>query len=298
MHRLAAFAIAFAISAISARAIAACPSDEAITLANRADAVGQANLDAAIALLVQATDRDPSNARILFKLARAYVKKENWKNVARTITAARKLAPTFATYHWLEGFAFMKQSAWPEAKSAFEQAIALDPNYADPSYDLATTLEHLGDEQGALAYYTRAIRLAPSRTDAYPALADLYRRLGYLDQAAAVAREGLAWNPPPHVHFTLATLAGAVAEERKAMTEAVTRYREAKDACGACDERGEAIAHFNLGMALAASKPPKNAEATDELVAFQKRVCRGAAALRYADECAETQSVLRRLGGP
>ena len=288
------FAFAFVISA---PALAACPAD-AIALEKRADAIGAANLDGAIAALVEATEADPSNARIAYKLARAYAKKGDWAKAARAAESATNLAPTFATYHWMHGVALANQKAWSEAKAAFERAIAVDASYADAHYDLATTLEHLGDEQGALDHYTRAIRLAPSRTSAYSALADLYRRLGYLDQAAAVAREGLGWEPPAHVHFTLATLAGAIAEERKSMTDAVARYREAKQACGACNEHGEMIASFNLGMALASSKPPRNAEATDELASFQKRVCRGAAAPRYADECAEAQAVLRRLGAP
>lgn len=294
MRRLAAFT-SLAFVTLGAAARADCPRTDAIALANQADTMLVVDLDQAIATLVRASKLDPSNARIHEKLARAYVKKEAWPKHRMEATAAAKLAPTFANYHWLVGYTLTKQGAWFEAKVALEAALEVDPNHADAHFDLASTLEHLHDEQGALVHYTRAIRLAPSRTDQYPALADLYLRLGYDEQAAAVAREGLAWTPPAHTHFVLATIAGTVAESRKAIPEALARYREAKDACGVCDVHDEPIAYFNLGMALAATKPPKKADATDELIAFEKRICRGGAAASYQAECVEAEAVLRRL---
>jgi tetratricopeptide (TPR) repeat protein len=275
-----------------------CPDVDAINLANEADAIMATNLDAAIDRLANATKIDPSNARIFYKLARAYVKKEQWKSAAQAAATAATLAPTYATYHWLNGYALVRDLAWPEAKIALENAVRLDPGLADAHYDLATALEHLHDEQGALDHYTRAIRAAPSRTDGYAALADLYRRLGYADQAGAVVREALTWNPSGHAHFTLAMLAGSLAEERKALPEAIARYQEAKDACGTCNERGEQVVYFNLGAVLATAKPPRKSEAIANLMAFQKMICKGAAAARYADECAESQELMKRVTGP
>ncbi len=280
-------------------ALGTCGSVDAINLANSADTMMSTNLDEAIDRLSRATKLDPSNPRIFFKLARALVKKERWKDAASAATSAASLAPTWASYHALAGHALVRDGAWRSARVALETAVRLDPNDADAHFDLATTDERLQDEQEALVHYTLAIRAAPSSSDvAYTALADLYRRLGYADQALAVVREGLAWSPSPHAHFVLATLAGAIAEEKKAMPEAVARYQEAKDVCGACNDRGEAIAFFNLGMVLASVKPVRKAEARTNLVAFQKMICKGGAAMRFADECTQTQEVLMRLGQP
>ncbi len=290
--RLALGALVVCAALSHALPASSCPNVDAINLANEADVIMATNVDAAIERLSSATKIDPSNARIFYKLARAYVKKEQWKSAARAASTAATLAPTYATYHSLNGYALARDLAWPEAKVALENAVRLDPGLADAHYDLATTLEHMHDEQGALDHYTRAIRTAPSRTDAYEALADLYRRLGYGDQAGVVLREALTWNPSAHAHFTLATLAGSLAEERKALPEAIARYQEAKDACGTCNERGEQIAYFNLGALLASAKPPRKTEALANLMAFQKMVCKGGAAARYVDECTEAQQLL------
>lgn len=293
MKRLATFAF---VLATTAPARATCPRDQAAELANRADRISATNPDAAIDALLVATKLDPSNARIQYKLARAYVKKEDWPRAARAAARAAEIAPTFANYHWLRGFALEQERKWAEAKAAFEAAVAADPGYADAHLDLAMTLEQLDDDAGALAHYTAAARLAPSRVMTYASLADLYRRLGFLDQAGAVAREGLGWATTGHERFWLDTLAGAVAEEKGSMSEAIVHYRDARQACGECAEHGEVIATFNLGMALAAGKKPNKPEALENLRTFMRRVCRGGAAARYADECVETLATLQRLG--
>jgi len=295
MRRLSALALVLFAPSF---AWATCPKADAVALANGADAVMSVNIDDAIARLSRATKLDPESGRIFYDLARAYVKKEQWKDAASAASTAATLAPTYASYYTVAGHALARGQAWTEAKVSLENAVRLDPNDADAHYDLASTLEHLHDEQGALDHYTRAIRAAPSRTELYMALADLYRRLGYLDQALAVVREGSTWSPSPHVHFTFATLAGAIAEEKQAKPEALARYREAKDACGACDQHGEAVAYFNLGAALATSKPPKKGEAEASLITFQKMICKGAAASRYANECIEAQTLLRQVTSP
>jgi len=293
MKRLA-FAV---VLAVTTPALATCPHDEAAALVKRADQLGHANLDAAIDTLVRASKIDPANAHVHYELARAYAKKEDWRNAARSAARAAELAPTFANHHWLRGLALEQQKRWAEAKAAFEAALAADPGYAIAHADLATTLEHLDDDAGALAHYTRAIRLAPSQISTYASLADLYRRLGFADQAVAVIREGLGRATRGEDRFWLDTLAGAIAEDRKANDEAIARYRDAAQACGACTGRAS-IATFNLGMALAAGKKANRAEAIEQLGGFMRRVCRGAAAAAYADECMQTSETLKRLGSP
>ena len=42
---------------------------------------------------------------------------------------------------------------------------------------------------------------------------------------------------------------------------------------------------------------PRKSEANSNLLAFQKTVCRGGAAQRYADECTQAQELLKIVGG-
>ena len=83
---------------------------EAVNLANEGDQAKGSNLDEAISKYEQATKLDPTNHRILWKLALSYHKKEAWDKVATTCSAAEKQAPTFANYYFEHGHALMEQA--------------------------------------------------------------------------------------------------------------------------------------------------------------------------------------------
>ena len=69
---------------------------EAINLANDADKQKDVDVDGAISKYEQASQLDPTNHRILYKLAMAYRKKEAWDKVASTLSRATQVAPKFA----------------------------------------------------------------------------------------------------------------------------------------------------------------------------------------------------------
>ncbi|MDB4993100.1 MAG: domain protein putative component of TonB system [Myxococcaceae bacterium] len=85
-------------AALCVFAVAGCSRNniEAVNLSNEADKSRGGNLDDAISKYEQATTLDPTNHRILWKLATAYQKKEAWDKVTTTLTKAQKLAPTYA----------------------------------------------------------------------------------------------------------------------------------------------------------------------------------------------------------
>src|SRR3954447_26734241 len=112
-------AVACAASACSRNAI------EAVNLANEGDKARDVNIDDAISKYDQASKLDPDNHRILWKLARAYKKKEAWDKVAATCTKAEladekvNKKKTFAEYYFLHGYALEQQAekggvAWAE----------------------------------------------------------------------------------------------------------------------------------------------------------------------------------------
>lgn len=298
--------IALSLVALSASlgALTSCSrnSIEAVNLSNEADKQRESNPDDAISKYEQAKQLDPSNYRILWKLARVYQKKENWDKVDETLAPAVKLAPDHADFFWLKGYALeqiaeKKNSGWADAKDPLEQAAKLDPNFADPHFDLANVLYHLDDEHGALEQYTKAIELKPDLLAAYGELADLYRRLGFHDQAMAVVKEGVTWDKGDKSGFNVHTLYGFLLEQQGDVSGAIAEYEKAKKACGQCNEKGEQIAFFNLGSAYARANPPRKSEANSNLLAFQKTTCRGGAAARYADECTQAQEYIKIVGG-
>ena len=276
---------------------------EAVNLANEGDKSKAVNIEEAISKYEQATNLDPTNHRILWKLALAYTKKEAWDKVASTCKKAEAVAPTFANYYFQRGMAQARMAVkgpatWAEAKEPLEQAISKDPNLADAHFELGEVLLHLDDEQGALRSYSKAIETKPDVLSFYIPLADLYIRLGYLDQAEQVVKEGLSFAKEGDKGlFGLHSLAGQIKEMKGDISGSVPEYEAAKKACGQCSAGGEQIAFFNLGAAYATVKPPRKSEAIQQLQSFNKIVCKGAAAARYADQCSQSQQLATKLGG-
>lgn len=296
---------------LTATAVGGCSRNniEAVNLANEADKGRSTDLDGSISKYEQATNLDPTNYRILWKLATAYLKKEQWEKVASTCAKAEKVAPKHANFFYLHGLALARQAvkgptSWADAKGPLEEAIKLDPNVGDGEnygaahFELAEVLLHLDDEAGALREYTAAINSKPDTLPFYGPLADLYIRLNFVNEAEQALKEALSFAKEGDKGlFAVHSLLGQVYDMKKDAAQAMTHYEKAKKACGQCNEAGQQIAFFNLGAAYASVQPPRKSEAIAQLQSFQKMICKGAAAQRYADQCAQAQQLATKLGG-
>lgn len=58
------------------------------------------------------------------------------------------------------GNLYAAQGRWSEAQAAYFEAQRLEPDAADNAFNLAVSLEHLGQPRAAAEYYQRALRLA------------------------------------------------------------------------------------------------------------------------------------------
>lgn len=293
-------AIALVLCVVSP-AFADCPRDEpeVTQLVAEGDKLRSLDVDGALAKYEAARTMAPRNHHILWKIATTYQKKEQWDRVASTLRAALDIAPTYANYAWLRGYAlkqlWMKGSApVDDARAELEQAIKIDPKLADAHFDLAEIYARTHQEQRALEHFTTAIELKPSEGPFYAALADLYIRLDYPDHAEKTAREGLSFSTKDADRFVLFSLAGSVRSNKNDAAGAISDFENAAKACGPCNERGQQLAYFNLGAAYAQAK--RSREAIEKLQQFFKRACKGAAAQRYADECVQAQEIVRQTG--
>lgn len=300
-----AFVAALAVAA------AACSRNniEAVNLANEGDKAKNANIDEAISKYEQATKLDPDNARIWWKLALAYEKKEDWQKMASACTKAEEAAEkadkkkTHADYYFRHGYALDQlaekgQGSWADAKAPLQTAISLDANYGQAYGELAWVLIHVDDEAGAIQNWSKALEIKPDETQYYVQLADEYNRLMFFDQAEQVLREGLSFAKEDDKHlFNLHALLGYIYENKGDFARAVTEYEAAKKACDSnkCNDHKEA--YFNLGTAYSELNPPKKNEAIQQLQSFWKITCKGALAAKYGDQCAQSKEIVRRLGG-
>src|SRR4051794_14329353 len=169
-------AISWAATGCSRNAI------EAINLANEADKQRNIDVDGAISKYEQAITLDPTNHRIMFKMAMAYRKKEAWDKVASTLARATQVAPTFANYWFERAYAIEQQAAkktlsWEEAKEPLKKCIEADQNFADCYGELGWVYQWTDNEQEALASYTKAIEHKPDEPSYYARLGELYLNL-------------------------------------------------------------------------------------------------------------------------
>ena len=65
--------------------------------------------------------------------------------------------------HFTLGNLYADQSRWAEAQQAFFQAHTLESGNPDYTYNLAVSLEHIGQPRLAAGFYRRAVELAPQR---------------------------------------------------------------------------------------------------------------------------------------
>jgi Flp pilus assembly protein TadD len=99
--------------------------------------------------------------------------------------AAKQESPAVSAYN--QGVELMKNKRFAQAQSKFEQAVKLDPNFAEAYNNLAFTLRKQGSAnyQKSLAYYNKAIQLKPKLAEAYMYRGVLYTQMGRKADAQA-----------------------------------------------------------------------------------------------------------------
>ena len=99
--------------------------------------------------------------------------------------AAKQESSAVAAYN--EGVGLMQAKRFAQAEKKFEQAVKLDPNFAEAYNNLAFTLrkQGSGNYKQSLAYYNKAIELKPNLAEAYMYRGVLYTQMGKKADAQA-----------------------------------------------------------------------------------------------------------------
>ena len=99
--------------------------------------------------------------------------------------AAKQESSAVSVYN--EGVALMQAKRFAQAEKKFEQAVKLDPNFAEAYNNLAFTLrkQGSGNYKQSLAYYNKAIELKPKLAEAYMYRGVLYTQMGRKADAQA-----------------------------------------------------------------------------------------------------------------
>lgn len=76
-------------------------------------------------------------------------------------------APDSAYVNFMLGNTYARQSRWADAQQAYFNAYSHDSHNADYAYNLAVSLDHLGQRRAASEYYQKALALADNRTTGF-----------------------------------------------------------------------------------------------------------------------------------
>lgn len=250
-------------------------------------------------------DASEADHRELFEQAKALENKELWTELEATLARAEELAPGFANYSFKRGHALIKLAETttdPKARPSFyaqaipplRRCLASDPGYAECHHFLAEALLATKQVQAALEHYDRAIRRDATVAYFYPPYAEALIALKEYDAAARVIGEGVRLIPTTegsrgHLYalHVLSFMVHQARDDRAGMIQAL-------ETAFAVDGERHPEMLFNLGSMYVTATPP-DPRGREFMGRFFKRVCRGAAASKFADQCEVAQQLLRKL---
>ena len=295
----------WATAAVLAFSAASCSRNniEAINLANEGDKAVKIDVEGAISKYEQATQLDPTNHHIFWKLAKAYEKKEDWDKMASALSRALQLAPEWADRWYRRGFALMQLAAagnkdkYEEAKDPLKKCIEKDPNLAECYHELAEASLWTDDPQAALDNYTKAIEHGPSTAYFYPPAGELYLTFKMYKEAEQVLSEGARIiRPGEKTNNNLYGIYVLLSECYQAKGDLPGMASILEKAQGVAGKDHPEIA-FNLGSTYAVMDPPQKEKAVRLLSSFSKSACRSQKAQKFKAQCETSQSLIQALGG-
>jgi tetratricopeptide (TPR) repeat protein len=114
-------------------------------------------------------------------------------DAAPMFARARALHPAQPQFAFLHGTALAGLSQFEQAISAFQAAIRLDANFADPYMALGMVQRKLGKPEEAQNSYRKLLRLRPGHVDAYISLSAALAETGQFAEAEASLRRALQY---------------------------------------------------------------------------------------------------------
>ncbi|MGE5660516.1 MAG: tetratricopeptide repeat protein [Actinomycetota bacterium] len=90
------------------------------------------------------------------------------------------------------GNLLQEERNWVAAKSAYEQALQIDPHFATGHYNLGMTLKAMGNFGDAIASYQRAVQIHPTYAEAFQNLGVVLLKVGKVPESLAAFRQAIA----------------------------------------------------------------------------------------------------------
>ena len=126
--------------------------------------------------------------------AKVYIQQDNWDKAIEQLEMAVSMYPNDAEAHYLLGEGMAQKQNWERMNEMFDKSLAIAPTFEAQikntrdknwvsQFNGGVAKMNNNDVEGAVANFTTAVRIDPSRSDAYKTLGIAYTRLDDLDKA-------------------------------------------------------------------------------------------------------------------
>jgi tetratricopeptide (TPR) repeat protein len=155
--------------------------------------------DAAQIEFEQAIRYKPDSAESYYNLGKLFSVQDNWESARTAFEAALRIDPSYVEAMDAQGFALEALGDNEGAVAMYRKAIAINEErhgtYAPPHVNLSAYYNRTGDPEKALEHAGRALALDPKSDRALFQQGRAYERQGKLEQAAQALNEAIVLNP-------------------------------------------------------------------------------------------------------
>jgi tetratricopeptide (TPR) repeat protein len=254
--------------------LAACTDsarNESVQLANQGNQnINLKQYDEAIVKLTKSVERYRDNHLAWYGLGISYINRKQWDEAVKALGNAARIVDDQPMYHMWLGIAEMMKSitqareelakregkkpdevdpdlgsvTFESAVQHLQQAVKLRPDMWRAHYNLGQIFRDTDKSKEAADSFTAAIRANPREQGPYVALAELYLRWDYVDQAIQVASQGTANVPGSNERSDIWFVLGMGYDAKRLDDKAIEAFTKALD-----DRRDNHKAKFQRGQA-------------------------------------------------
>jgi tetratricopeptide (TPR) repeat protein len=245
--------------------------NESVKLANQGNqSINRKQYDEAIVQLKKAVEQYRDNHLAWYGLGISYINRKQWAEATEALGNAVRIVDDQPMYHMWLGIAQMMKAisvaredlARREGKKAEEvepdlgsinfessvqhlqQAVKLNPGMWRAHYNLGQIFRDTDKSKEAADALSKAISANPREQGPYVALAELYLRWDYVDQAILVASQGTANVPGSNERSDIWFVLGMGYDAKRLDDKAIEAFGKALD-----DRRDNHKAKFQRGQA-------------------------------------------------
>lgn len=135
------------------------------------------------------------NPRAHAILGSYYQDQNRWQDAINAFDQAIALNPRYAEHYAEKGYALMKLGRTTEAKECFNSVLQLNPDHGDALNNMGFILHAQGQVEQALSYFYRAAEHITDKAPTFNNMAVMYEGMGQLDSAAVLYDKAIRLNP-------------------------------------------------------------------------------------------------------